>query len=241
MKHFKQTAQFLQSIQHRLIGTNSRNLNQMDLDTRLLCVFPHELLGAFYYCENTAVHLVEIDKHCLLAHWVPRVGNLFSPAPSPRFCQPFLHLPLPRPQISEPPLVFPILFFPTSSWVLTGLPWKHLPVPFGYHYPSAPKFIECFFCTRPQAKHFLHTITFNPPIQWGMWFLSPFYRWKNRSILLCPDCCAILCCTLATPWIFSFLGHCFLCFMCPPLLPTIQILLISPGEPWLPQVEVISP
>lgn len=30
-----------------------------------MCVFLRELWGAFYYCENMVVHLVEIHKHCL--------------------------------------------------------------------------------------------------------------------------------------------------------------------------------
>ena len=33
----------------------------------LLCVFPHEALGACYYRANMVIHVVEIDEHRLLA------------------------------------------------------------------------------------------------------------------------------------------------------------------------------
>ena len=69
-KNFKEAAQFFQRTQHYPTGTNNRNLNQMDSDTKFtLCIFP-ELLGDFHYCENMVVHLVEIYKHCLLAPYV---------------------------------------------------------------------------------------------------------------------------------------------------------------------------
>ena len=49
---------------------------------------------------------------------------------------------------------------PDRSPVGTALP--AFSDPFGYSCPSAPKFVGCFFYTRPHAKHFPHIITFNP-------------------------------------------------------------------------------
>lgn len=109
--------------------------------------------------------------------------------------------PLPRPQISEPPLVLlPVLFFPTSSWVLTGPPGKVISrglCSFWSPLPSAARCVECLFCARPHAKHFLHILAVTPhssPMREVT--ISPILQaGKYTHVAVFPDCCASLHCT----------------------------------------------
>lgn len=148
-----QRAQFFRSTQHHLAGANSRDSNQMDLDAKFtLCISPWSF-----------GRLLLSWKHGYSSCWNRHTRSLKHTlsAPSPRF-----HVPTSQTRKFRATFGVPCPFLPRVQRGPDGSPLEtSLPafsVPFGCHCPSAPRCVECFSCTGPHAKHFLHLIPFNP-------------------------------------------------------------------------------
>lgn len=189
-------------------------------------------------CWNTQTLPLALEHHIF--------EIMSSPALSPRFCQSSFHAPTLqtsnfRATFGVPcPFLLHVQLGPDESPLETSLP--AFSIPFGFYCPTAPKFVEYFFWARPYAKHFLHIITFNPHRNlMRKVILTPLYRWENKSILLYVQIAVLFSSVPCKCPRSSHLWVIVSCTLCASLFSlSIEILLVSPGQPWLPQLEVIS-